>query len=81
MGPYRRCFVFTHRSMPGEPIVVLHVALTTEISSTIASVVKHHRKVSKYHDYLLIVLPVCGLFFKLVNYFLLEYVRQQSQKI
>ena len=46
VGPYRRCFVFTHRSMPGEPIVVLHVALTTEISSTIASVVKHHRKVS-----------------------------------
>ena len=81
MGPYRRCFVFTHRSMPGEPIVVLHVALTTEISSTIASVVKHHRKVSKYHDCLLIVLRVCGLFFKLVNYFLLEYVRQQSQKI
>ena len=46
VGPYRRCFVFTHRSMPGEPIVVLHVALTTEISSTIGSVVKHHRKVS-----------------------------------
>ena len=58
MGPYRRCFVFTHRSMPGEPIVVLHVALTTEISSTIASVVKHHRKVSKY-GYLLIALFYC----------------------
>ena len=58
MGPYRRCFVFTHGSMPGEPIVVLHVALTTEISSTIASVVKHHRKVSKY-GYLLIVLFYC----------------------
>merc|ERR1711860_134446 len=29
--------------MPGEPIVVLHVALTTEISASIASVVKHHR--------------------------------------
>ena len=23
VGPYRRCFVYTHRSMPGEPIVVL----------------------------------------------------------
>ena len=45
VGPYRRCFVFTHRSMPGEPIVVLHVALTTEIVATIRSVVKHHRKV------------------------------------
>ena len=45
VGPYRRCFVLTHRCMPGEPIVVLHVALTTEISSSIGSVVKHHRKV------------------------------------
>lgn len=45
VGPYRRCFVFTHKSMPGEPIVVLHVALTSEISASIASVVKHHRKV------------------------------------
>lgn len=47
VGPYRRCFVFTHKSMPGEPIVVLHVALTSEISASIASVVKHHRKVRK----------------------------------
>ena len=47
VGPYRRCFVFTHRSMPDEPIVVLHVALTTEISPNIASVVKHHRQVKK----------------------------------
>jgi hypothetical protein len=31
----------------GEPIVVLHVALTTEISNNIASLVKHHRKISK----------------------------------
>jgi hypothetical protein len=27
--------------------VVLHVALTTEISSNIGSVVKHHRKINK----------------------------------
>ena len=33
--------------MPGEPIVVLHVALTTEISRTISSLVKHHRKINK----------------------------------
>ena len=34
----------------GEPIVVLHVALTTEISASIASVVKHHRgRVKKLH--------------------------------
>ena len=49
VGPYRRCFVYTHLSMPGEPIVVLHVALTNQISSTISSIIKHHRKV-KRHD-------------------------------
>jgi len=48
VGPYRRCFVYTHRSMPGEPIVMLHVALTTEIVSTIASVVKHHRQIKRF---------------------------------
>ena len=34
--------------MPGEPIVVLHVALTKDIPSTIASVVKHHRMVKRF---------------------------------
>lgn len=27
VGPYRRCYMFTHPSMPREPIVVLHTAL------------------------------------------------------
>ncbi|XP_035219055.1 malonyl-CoA decarboxylase, mitochondrial-like isoform X4 [Stegodyphus dumicola] len=35
VGPYRRCYVFTHNAMPKEPIVVLHTALTNEISSSI----------------------------------------------
>ena len=35
VGPYRRCFVFTHSSMPREPVVVLHTALTEEISNSI----------------------------------------------
>ena len=34
--------------MPGEPIVVLHVALTNHISSTISSIIKHHRKVKRH---------------------------------
>jgi hypothetical protein len=34
--------------MPGEPIVVLHVALTKEISSTISSIIKHHRRVKRH---------------------------------
>ncbi len=48
VGAYRRCFVYTHRSMPGEPIVVLHVALTRGIPEKIASVVKHHRMVKRF---------------------------------
>lgn len=43
VGPYRRCFVFTHSSMPREPIVVLHTALTNDISKTIQSIVAHPR--------------------------------------
>lgn len=35
VGPYRRCFVFTHSSMPREPVVVLHTALTNEITKSI----------------------------------------------
>lgn len=35
VGPYRRCYSFTHASMPGEPLVVLHVALTQDISDNI----------------------------------------------
>ncbi|KAL5010786.1 hypothetical protein ScPMuIL_013091 [Solemya velum] len=41
VGPYRRCFVFTHSSMPREPVVVLHTALCSEISSTIHSIIRH----------------------------------------
>ena len=35
VGPYRRCFVFTHSSMPREPVVVLHTALTSDITKSI----------------------------------------------
>lgn len=41
VGPYRRCFVFTHSTMPREPIVVLHTALTDEISRSIQGIVAH----------------------------------------
>ncbi|GFU40586.1 malonyl-CoA decarboxylase, mitochondrial [Trichonephila clavipes] len=43
VGPYRRCYVFTHSCMPKEPIVVLHTALTKEISSSIASIVRQNK--------------------------------------
>lgn len=35
VGPYRRCFFFSHCSSPGDPLVVLHVALTKDIPSAI----------------------------------------------
>uniref|UniRef100_A0A2R5L8B0 Putative malonyl-coa decarboxylase n=1 Tax=Ornithodoros turicata TaxID=34597 RepID=A0A2R5L8B0_9ACAR len=41
VGPYRRCYVFTHSCMPGEPIVVLHTALTDTIASSIQKIVTY----------------------------------------
>ncbi len=35
VGPNRRCFIFTHKAIPREPIVVLHVALTSKPSTSI----------------------------------------------
>ncbi|KAM9854053.1 malonyl-CoA decarboxylase, mitochondrial [Aulostomus maculatus] len=40
VGPYRRCYAFTHAAMPGEPLVVLHVALTEDISDNIQTIVR-----------------------------------------
>ncbi|XP_037372132.1 malonyl-CoA decarboxylase, mitochondrial [Talpa occidentalis] len=40
VGPYRRCYFFSHCSALGEPLVVLHVALTSDISSNIQAIVK-----------------------------------------
>ncbi|XP_062923213.1 malonyl-CoA decarboxylase, mitochondrial [Mobula hypostoma] len=39
VGPYRRCYVFTHGTMPGEPLIVLHVALTDDVSKNIQAIV------------------------------------------
>lgn len=40
VGPYRRCYFFSHCSTPGDPLVVLHVALTGDISNNIQGIVK-----------------------------------------
>ncbi|XP_032086472.1 malonyl-CoA decarboxylase, mitochondrial isoform X2 [Thamnophis elegans] len=40
VGSYRRCYYFAHCAIPGEPLIVLHVALTDEISSNIQDIVK-----------------------------------------
>ncbi|XP_048726703.2 malonyl-CoA decarboxylase, mitochondrial isoform X1 [Caretta caretta] len=40
VGSYRRCYFFAHCAIPREPLIVLHVALTNEISSSIQAIVK-----------------------------------------
>lgn len=35
IGPYRRCYVFMHPSMPREPVCVLHTALRDDVPRTI----------------------------------------------
>ena len=43
VGKNRRCFIFTHKAIPREPIVVLHAALTSEPSSSVqVSLVGNH---------------------------------------
>ncbi|RZF37910.1 hypothetical protein LSTR_LSTR005410 [Laodelphax striatellus] len=46
VGPYRRCFVYTHNSMPDEPLVVLHTALSDEISASTREIVAAHSRMS-----------------------------------
>ncbi|XP_030646230.1 malonyl-CoA decarboxylase, mitochondrial [Chanos chanos] len=50
VGPYRRCYAFTHASMPGEPLVVLHVALTENISDNIQSIVREFSTLDTEED-------------------------------
>ncbi|XP_053742501.1 malonyl-CoA decarboxylase, mitochondrial [Synchiropus splendidus] len=50
VGPYRRCYAFTHAAMPGEPLVVLHVALTEDISDNIQSIVREFAAVDQEED-------------------------------
>lgn len=40
VGPYRRCYFFSHCASPGDPLVVLYVALTQDISSAIQEIVR-----------------------------------------
>uniref|UniRef100_A0A3Q2P0Q9 Malonyl-CoA decarboxylase, mitochondrial n=1 Tax=Fundulus heteroclitus TaxID=8078 RepID=A0A3Q2P0Q9_FUNHE len=50
VGPYRRCFAFTHGAMPGEPLVVLHVALTEDIADNIQSIVREFATLDAEED-------------------------------
>ncbi|XP_028305794.1 malonyl-CoA decarboxylase, mitochondrial [Gouania willdenowi] len=50
VGPYRRCYAFTHAAMPGEPLVVLHVALTEDIADNIQSIVREFATLESEED-------------------------------
>lgn len=39
VGLYRRCYMFSHSCLPGEPLVILHVALVPDISSSIQEII------------------------------------------
>jgi malonyl-CoA decarboxylase len=43
LGPYRRCFGFTHGAMPGEPLIVVHVALMPNITASIGDITKAYK--------------------------------------
>ncbi|XP_066601656.1 malonyl-CoA decarboxylase, mitochondrial-like [Prorops nasuta] len=38
VGPYRRCYIFSHPSMPREPLVVLHTALCDTIPESVRGI-------------------------------------------
>lgn len=48
VGPYRRCFVFTHSSMPQEPVMVLHCALMMDIPESIQTIVQYQGRNPSY---------------------------------
>ncbi|KAG5848538.1 malonyl-CoA decarboxylase, mitochondrial [Anguilla anguilla] len=50
VGPYRRCYAFTHAAMPGEPLIVLHVALTEDISNNIQTILREFATVDTEED-------------------------------
>lgn len=45
LGPFRRCYIFTHPSMPREPIVILHTALCNTIPASTMEIPISQRKI------------------------------------
>ncbi|RNA10854.1 malonyl- mitochondrial [Brachionus plicatilis] len=43
LGSTRRCFIYTHSTMPYEPLVILHIALTNSVSSNISDLIKRYK--------------------------------------
>ncbi|KAK2577169.1 hypothetical protein KPH14_003326 [Odynerus spinipes] len=45
VGPYRRCYIFTHPSMPREPLVVLHTALCDTIPRSVKGIKEAEQRI------------------------------------
>jgi malonyl-CoA decarboxylase len=46
----RRCYIYTHSTMPNEPLVILHIALTNNVSSSIQSLIKNYSRTTIKDD-------------------------------
>ncbi|XP_018497245.2 malonyl-CoA decarboxylase, mitochondrial [Galendromus occidentalis] len=57
VGPYRRCFVFCHSTMPNEPIVVLHTALMQHVAESIKEIVQHQQSLESTSSLQAMALP------------------------
>ncbi|TKR81570.1 hypothetical protein L596_015421 [Steinernema carpocapsae] len=51
VGEHRRCFYFSHEALPREPLIVVHVALTDNISSSIQAIVKQDSLLGDEHNH------------------------------
>ncbi|KAI4490400.1 hypothetical protein M0802_010671 [Mischocyttarus mexicanus] len=45
VGPYRRCYIFMHPSMPREPLVVLHTALCDTIPDSVKGIEEAEQRI------------------------------------
>ncbi|XP_014599341.1 PREDICTED: malonyl-CoA decarboxylase, mitochondrial-like isoform X1 [Polistes canadensis] len=45
VGPYRRCYIFMHPSMPREPLVVLHTALCDTIPNSVKGIEEAEKRI------------------------------------
>ncbi|CAI5445916.1 unnamed protein product [Caenorhabditis angaria] len=50
LGPLRRCFYFSHESLPRVPLVMVHVALVDEISDSVQEITKFGEPIGNEED-------------------------------
>ncbi|CAO4369835.1 unnamed protein product [Caenorhabditis nigoni] len=50
LGPLRRCFYFSHEALPRNPLVMVHVALVSEIADSVQEITKRGDPTGKEED-------------------------------